>query len=783
MNFLRNQTQFIFIFIIIFSVSTFSIAYTEPIKISGERKIFGLGNLLATDISEDGKTLLSLGEDAIYLWDVNTERVIRKINKEPERFCSMDLSPDAKTVITSNWDGIANIRNIESGEILRSFTTKEIVVFSRDGSRVALASVSREIEIHSVTSGEKIYTLPGSSAPVYFAPDGKSLVTGYVRGIAVQWDLQTGKSIKIFEEPAEGILWKDDFESGSLDLSIWKSSPDGSFSVKPLPHPGGEYSLVSETIHNGTAAIELTLDNPETCVAFRYQLIGSSKESKIEFRTDDKTHKLFFDDDRMCNSTVIVPFNDLKKDIKKRIYRWEISNIDSSNDRSNGVRLVIDTIRLSSEIPDRDVDANCFSITAHGKKLVVGGLDCYAGRTTWDPCSGQARVWNYQTGEYLKKYNSGHCVHNIAIEPSGKMMLIYPDLYGTYQPVQQIDLESGKVIQSVSEHISVPSPLYFDNASKILMGTIGSDIKIYDAADFSELKRFEGHTGLINDFVASKDGDKILMNCSDRVFRLWDINSDSVKTFQYKGITWDVSMNLSPDGSKAIFYGYNAQSNLFTIDFDAGSKMHKFDKNSGQNPKFSPDGKWIYTIKDEKSFLIWDATNNKFIRKFPKAFGFHEYTISPDSSMILLQGFEDKILLCETTNGGVLHTFPGSFSHGKKTFSFSSSGKECMTLFSNTISFWDTATGKANASFPMPAEWEGIMYIDYGFKPDQFIAGATNKKIYIVNRNSFSVLYQLSRNFYNVRNLVFSKNGTLLTALGLYPEHSFCTWNIDTGNQ
>ena len=672
---------------------------------------------------------------------------------------------------------------INSGEILKSFKTKETVLFSRDGSRVALASASREIEIHSVTSGEKIYTLPGSSHPVYFAPDGKSLVTGYKRGIAAQWDLQTGKSIKIFEQPTEGLLWKDDFESGSLDLSIWKSSPDDSFSVNPFPHPGGEYSLVSEPIHNGTAAIELILDNPETCVAFRYQLIGSSKEAKIEFRTDDKTHKLFFDHDRQCNSTVIIPFNEIKKDIKQRVYRWEIANNDSSKNLSSGVRLVIDTIRISSDVPVLDIDAACFCSTPDGENLLVGGLHCYSGRSTWDPCSGQVRMWNYLTGEYLKKYTFGYSVHNIALSPGGKTMLVYPDFYGMDQPVQQIDIDSGKMIQSVTGHIAVPSPLYFDNGSKVLMGTTCSVIKIFDAADFHEIKRFEGHTSSVQNLAASKDGNKILLNCADRIFRLWDVKTDSLQSFQYKGMPSFMMMDLSPDGTKAIFWDYSNPSNLLTIHLETGNRLHKYEKNSGQYPKFSPDGRWIFTVKDASSFLVWDATTDKLVRKFPKAEGFSEYVISPDSSMVLFQGYKDDVLLCETTNGAVLHSFPHPEKIGLRNLSFCPDGKECLTSNCNAVFFWDIANGSKKDTFVIPAEWKIISFVDYYRDSNHIIIGTYNEKIYILDRKSFVILYELSGNFKNMKNLVISNQGSLVIALTQYPEYSLYTWNLPLGDK
>jgi WD40 repeat protein len=141
-----------------------------------------------------GRTLASLGDDALYLWQLRTARSISRFEGEPTRVAWRALSPDGKTLAAVFWDRTAQSTRLGiglwdtgTGQKLHDLepppkSSLTALVFSPDAKTLAVALWDdRTVQFWDVATGKPLrrITLPNVSAEsLAFSPDGKTLAVG-----------------------------------------------------------------------------------------------------------------------------------------------------------------------------------------------------------------------------------------------------------------------------------------------------------------------------------------------------------------------------------------------------------------------------------------------------------------------------------------------------------------------------------------------------------------------------------------------------------------------------
>ncbi|MFI5456684.1 MAG: WD40 repeat domain-containing protein [Isosphaerales bacterium] len=122
-------------------------------------------NMWEATFSADGRTLISSVKEWLYVWDVESGTLGRKIRGPHQQSYNLALAPDGRTLATSD------LRYIDNP--------------GKD-----------TIRLFDIETGEQILTLePGDSRPavMVFSPDGKRLFTGFGRGSGIVWDVGRGQ--------------------------------------------------------------------------------------------------------------------------------------------------------------------------------------------------------------------------------------------------------------------------------------------------------------------------------------------------------------------------------------------------------------------------------------------------------------------------------------------------------------------------------------------------------------------------------------------------------------
>lgn len=164
------------------------------------------------------QVLTTGGQDLqIKLWDRATGRVIRKYTAEAHtrEVNGLALSADESTMATFGDGGTVKLWDVDSGKLLRTLDKhKEPVrqaAFSQDGKTLVSCSEDRTARLWNVATGEPGPVLAGHAWWVLsacFSPDGKWVLTAGGDSVVKRWDARTGR-----EAP-----WADD--SGAATRSL-----------------------------------------------------------------------------------------------------------------------------------------------------------------------------------------------------------------------------------------------------------------------------------------------------------------------------------------------------------------------------------------------------------------------------------------------------------------------------------------------------------------------------------------------------------------------------------
>jgi hypothetical protein len=155
----------------------------------------------------DGKTLAAAGSGQVQLIEMATGKELRRI----ESLWLFTFSPDGKTLLATNPDGLVHLWDVSTGRALHTFGPQEQTwpfVLSPDGRLLVRATKNYEVQLWEVATGQERRRMRGHEEEVTcaaFTPDGESLLTGSGDGSILVWDMTRGRQSA--GEPSAEELW------------------------------------------------------------------------------------------------------------------------------------------------------------------------------------------------------------------------------------------------------------------------------------------------------------------------------------------------------------------------------------------------------------------------------------------------------------------------------------------------------------------------------------------------------------------------------------------------
>jgi len=566
------------------------------------------------EFNPQGRSILSLGADgSCIVFDIYTGKIIHQMKPENDRFTCVSFHPDGQQIICGTKKSFISVWNLGNGE--------------------------RTMEIKAIPKSlysQKEYEYPESGS-VSFSRDGKYIVAGVTDYTAIVWDAKTGNEIRKYKRAkatctsciSEASITSDnkyiitacsdsvkvfDMKSGSLVHEFYGQggTPENlAISSDNQLVAGIEYG-VAEVWNIQTGILILKAGNYSSNKVLS---LAISPDGKSLITGNDKRFSEIWDINSGEKKISLKGYlNQVDESILTHSYMYwaALTNeVKLSPDgrfiaigrTGNNARLidfktgkVYKTLRGHNSM----VISLCFS--SDGKYLATGGLD------------GKAIVWDVETGDKVREISFADtklAIFSVDIS-SDNSMLATAD-WGGYVVIW--DIETGNRIRSISKHdgFAVYKVKFMPNGVYYISAGLDGKLKLIEIDTGEEIRRFIGHTELVNSINLNPTGDKFVTTGWDGTIRIWDFLSgiQLLKIKAHQGGVYSASFDRS--GKYLVSGGDDFLVRYW--DASTGKLISEFSGHQGGvgDANITSDLGNIISGSRDGSVKIWDVNSKKEI--------------------------------------------------------------------------------------------------------------------------------------------------------------------------
>ena len=426
------------------------------------------------------------------IWDLQTGREIPLPSECGSYPHAEAVSRDCRYAVLETWDGIADIRDLVTGELILATGKHKFPLgvnafaVSQDRKVLVWSLSGGSLEFWDVLSGKILHRLPGRKGwikDVTLSRDGKVAVSLADDKTMKVWNVPTGEQLyDVRNVDAIVEAWPDD--SDVLYLSVNGILETFDVSI-------GEAIRIYDKIRG---AIAVAMDAGKAFCKSSNEILDV-----YDLKTQERIHS--FKADVWGIDKIAVT-----RDGKKPITSHHLGPVK-----------VWDLDRETNGFPSEDHRDAVWAIdmTSSGKFAVTGSLD------------GTVKVWDIRSAT-LRHTLKGHSdyVTTVAAVPNS-----FKVISGSYDKTVRIwDIRSGEMIKILSGHAGkVQAVAVTSDGHHAVSGSDDKSIIVWDMETGKEHCRFIGHDGEIDTVAITADDRFVISGSADKTLRVWDLHTKQLE--------------------------------------------------------------------------------------------------------------------------------------------------------------------------------------------------------------------------------------------------------------
>lgn len=223
------------------------------------------------------------------------------------------------------------------------------------------------------------------------------------------------------------------------------------------------------------------------------------------------------------------------------------------------------------------------------------------------------------------------------------------------------DVESGKELRRFKGHSTIINTAAFTpDGLRIISGTRGGSMTLWKGDSGRTLQPFERRTKSVWSIAVSPDGQSVLSGCDDRVIRLWSVKTGKrLRKLEghQRGVT---SVQFAGNGRLALSGSFD--NTLRSWDVETGTELGHFEGHTQAvlSVALSRDGKVALSGSSDQTLRLWDVQSGRELRCFTgHTQAVNSVALSPEGRWGLSGSSDHTLRLWDLGSGRELHCYRG----------------------------------------------------------------------------------------------------------------------------
>jgi len=577
--------------------------FIENFCFSPDSKLIAAGNV-DSDYGADHNGIDL--KNFVTLWDVNNEKVIRKLDGHKDKISAICFSPDGKHIAAGIRDKSIKIWNVKDGKLVASLKKHYVdsIAFSPDGRYIV--SAGDEISLWDINNIQHIRTFEkfsnSFSNSIAFSPDGKTIVSSCYNKDINLWSVKDGTLIKTFKDDVSSVCFSPDGQfiaSGHLNGRVKLRQVDTGTIFKTLIDPINQkdqrsiiYSPDNRFIVSGDN--EINIWSSYDWILIKKIKVSSYSLSSVHFSSDvnylatnnyDWKIKLWnFKQGLLAktfegsyNSVFAVCFSPDGKYVamanNNKIYLWDLNNGE-----------------VIRKFAGHTGNIEALNISPNSKYIVSADFDTI-------------KCWNLKDASLLwSRWEMTSFIHTI-FSPDSRYIVS-----GSYNEINIWDVKDGSIIWTFSKDTERLSSCCADPNWKYIAYANSNTVKLFNVRDNSIIKKYEGHSERVSCLSFSSDSKYLASGSWDKTLKLWDVQSGKLNKSFYNNDRV-ISVAFSNDNKYIVLGNEDASVKLWDVKKEKHIRTFKGHINPVSCVCFNQNGKYIASGSYDNTLRIWNTND------------------------------------------------------------------------------------------------------------------------------------------------------------------------------